>query len=305
MRYRSEKRGFVVRECRARHRVMRAAAQYVATFVCRPTVVVSQRDLPVNPCRRALPVSLVLIAALALTARLPAQQLGWSSTIEASGSLLFGNAKDRLVAGRVQVGRADSTLEVRSDARLTYAEAGDANGNRRVSGRTSFASLALDYDPFNRYSPFWFGSAETSLQQRIAHRFSTGLGGKLTFYRQKDNTASISLAVLAENTRARAPETGADTTSSEWRGRWSVRARVKQKVSESLSFTHTTFYQPGITQANRYTVSSASTLAANIAKKVSFTVTLNDAYDSEARARGARKNNDGQLLFGVKTELPR
>src|SRR5215204_2537155 len=59
----------------------------------------------------------------------------------------------------------------------------------------------------------------------------------------------------------------------------------------------------GMTRADRFTVASASTLAAKIASKVSFTVTLNDAYDSKARSRGARKNNDGQLLFGVKTDF--
>jgi hypothetical protein len=235
---------------------------------------------------------------------LPAQDLGWSSTVEASGSLFFGNARDRLVAGRVQAGRADSALEVRTDARLTYAEGADADGNRRVTGRTSFASLALDYGPFNRYSPFWFGSAEATLQQRIAHRFATGLGTKLTFYRRKESSASVSLALLAEHTRPLDRDDAAGTdTSSEWRGRWSFRGRIRQNVNEGLSFTHTTFYQPDVTQVGRFTVSSTSTLSAKVASKVSLTVTLNDAYDSEARARGARKNNDGQLLFGVKTEF--
>lgn len=274
--------------------------EYFATFAG-SDFPLSRRHAPVNhPVKRFTAFILVTLCG---APTLQAQQLGWSSTIEASGSLLFGNARDRLIAGRVQVGRADSTLEIRSDARLTYAEGGDADGNRRVTGRTSFASLALDYEPFNRYSPFWFGSAEASLQQRIAHRYATGLGTKLTFYRHQDNSASVSFALLAEHTRPLESGAGPDTTSGEWRGRWSIRGRIRQKLNESVSFAHTTFYQPDVTRANRYTVSSTSTLAARIASKVSFTVTLNDAYDSEARARGARKNNDGQLLFGVKTEF--
>ena len=128
------------------------------------------------------------VALLALAATpLAAQQLGWSGSVEASGSLLFGNAGDRLVSTRLQLGRADSTLEVRSDARLTYAEGADDTGKRRVTGRTSLASLALDYAPFFRYSPVWVGSIESSLQQRIARRFSTGAGTKLTFYRHKED----------------------------------------------------------------------------------------------------------------------
>jgi hypothetical protein len=67
---------------------------------------------------------------------LRAQQLGWHAAIDASGNMLFGNAQDRLCAGRLQVGRADSTLEVRSDARFTYAESTDDTGKRVVRGRT-------------------------------------------------------------------------------------------------------------------------------------------------------------------------
>ena len=241
-------------------------------------------------------------ALLLASAPLAAQQLGWSGSVEASGNLLFGNAGDRLIAGRLQLGRADSTLEVRSDARLTYTEAADDAGKRRVTGRTSLASLALDYAPFFRYSPFWFGSIESSLQQRIARRFSTGVGTKLTFYRRKEDDASVSVALLAENTRALRTDdpAGVDSAESSWRGRWSFRGRVRQNLNETVRFTHTTFYQPSASRIDQYTVTSTSTLAANLTSKVAMTFTFQDTYDSQARERGARKNNDGQVLFGVR-----
>lgn len=75
----------------------------------------------------------VLAAAGARHAR--AQQLGWHTTIDASGNMLFGNAQDRLFAGRLQVGRADSTIEVRSAARFTYAESTDDEGTRPLALR--------------------------------------------------------------------------------------------------------------------------------------------------------------------------
>jgi hypothetical protein len=229
-----------------------------------------------------------------------AQKLGWSSTVEASGNMLFGNAQDRLFASRVQVGRADSTLEVRTDARFTYAESTDDEGRRVVRGRTAFASLATDYRPFYRYSPFWFGSVESSFQQRIERRYSTGAGAKLTFYRRKDSEASISLAVLAERTQPRDDEpSAADTTRVRWLSRWSLRARMRRQLSKSTRFTHVTFYQPAIDQLDRYTVNSTTTLAASLTTKLSLTFAVHDMYDSESRARGARSNNDGQLLFGL------
>ena len=229
-----------------------------------------------------------------------AQKLGWSGTIEASANILFGNVKDRLFSTRLQLGRADSTLEVRSDARLSYAQSTDDEGKRVVRGRTQLASLATDYRPFARYSPFWFGSVESSLQQRIERRYSTGAGAKLTFYRRRDSEASVSLAVLAERTAPRNDDASSvDTTRARWLNRWSLRGRVRRQLSRTARFTHTTFYQPALDQIARYTVNSTTTLSANVASKLALTFTFHDTYDSESRARGARSNNDGQLLFGL------
>jgi hypothetical protein len=74
-------------------------------------------------------------------------------------------------------------------------------------------------------------------------------------------------------------------------------------VTDAINVSHTTFYQPSLTRAARFTVNTTSSVAAKMTTKVSLTVTLVDVYDSEARTRGAREYNDGQLLFGFKTEF--
>jgi len=243
------------------------------------------------------------IVATLVPTTMPAQQLGWSGTVEASANVLFGNTRDRLVAGRLQLGRADSTLEVRSDARFSYAESTNDDGDRVVRGRTAFASLATDYRPFARYSPFWFGSVESSFQQRIERRYSTGAGAKLTFYRRKTNEASVSLAMLAERTEPRVDDPAVDTTRARWLTRWSLRARTRQQLTRTTRFSHTTFYQPAVDELERFTVSSTTTLATSLTSKLSLTVTFHDTYDSEARARRARSYNDGQLLFGLSSSF--
>jgi uncharacterized protein DUF481 len=226
------------------------------------------------------------------------QEVGWSGSAEASASLLFGNARDRLIAGRLQFGRADSTLDVRTDSRISYAEATDEDGGRRVSGRTLFASLAADYRPFERWSPFWFGAFESSLQQRIDQRYSSGAGAKYTIYRDDDTEASVSLAALAEYTVPRL-EPAAPDTGSAWHARWSLRVRGKHQITKTARFSHVTFYQPRVDRVSRYTIRSTTTVAADLTSRTSLTLTFSDLYDSEARGRGARTNNDGQLLFGV------
>ncbi len=67
--------------------------------------------------------------------------------------------------------------------------------------------------------------------------------------------------------------------------------------------THVTFYQPSIDRVARYTIESTTTLAMAMTEIIAFTATLHDTYDSEARGRGARSNNDGQILFGIRAEL--
>ena len=253
--------------------------------------------------RGIVATAMFLFVASSRAATLCAQQVGWSGAVEANGSLFFGNVRDRVVAGRVHAAKADSTLEIRGDARWTYSDAARDGEERRVSGRTAFGSLGADYKPFARYSPFWFGAIESSLQQRIDQRLSTGVGAKLTFYREKSNDASVSVAVLAERTRPRVDADATEPAEVTRRRRWSLRGRVRQALTDGITFSHTTFYHPALTRANRFTVNSTTALAAKMTTKVSFTMTLVDVYDSEARARGAREYNDGQLLFGFKTEF--
>jgi hypothetical protein len=238
------------------------------------------------------------LCSAALAAPLGAQTLGWSGTAEASGNLFFGAARGRLASLAAGAARADSGLEVRADALLTYADARDEDGVASVTARATRVSLALDARPFARLSPFAFGGAETSLQQRVALRVSGGAGAKRTFYRHGDDDVSFSLALLGERTRVLHPEPGAPTDVS--RARWSARLRVRRQLGAGLRVTHVTFYQPAVDRVDRYVVDSQTALALTLTKVLAATVTLRDRYDSEATARGARSDHDGQVVFGLR-----
>jgi hypothetical protein len=67
-------------------------------------------------------------------------------------------------------------------------------GEREVTARALRVSLGADYRPFERLSPFWFGSAESSLQQRLDRRYRTGAGAKRTFYREGEDDISAATA---------------------------------------------------------------------------------------------------------------
>jgi hypothetical protein len=66
---------------------------------------------------------------------LGAQALGWSGMAEVSGNLFYGDARGRVASAPLRVGRADSALQVRADAQLTYADARDTRGGSPRSRR--------------------------------------------------------------------------------------------------------------------------------------------------------------------------
>jgi hypothetical protein len=261
-------------------------------------------DINVSAGRRGARHS-IAVACLALVCstlpgvRLEAQQPGWSGSAQGSGNALFGAAHTRLFASTLELGRADSTLQVRSGFQLSYGDDRTEENDRRVTARSMKGSLGLDLTPFARYSPFWFGSMESSLQQRVARRFDSGLGGKVTFVKTDATAVDVSLAVLVERTVPLAVDTL--PVSPTTRARWSLRLRTRRHLTSTLSIHHVTFYQPAIERPGAYTVDTLTELEDRLWAGVSLTASLHDLVDSDARRRGATSNHDGQLLFGLRT----
>ena len=72
-------------------------------------------------------------------------------------------------------------------------------------------------------------------------------------------------------------------------------------MTEGLYASHATFYQPSVANpTTRYTVNAVTALEQTVTSVVSLTMTLRHRYDSEARARGAASDNDGQFVVGLK-----
>jgi hypothetical protein len=221
---------------------------------------------------------------------LAAQRAGWSGSAQASGNALFGAAHTRLFASTLELGRADSTLQMRSSFQLSYGDDRTEDNDRRVTARATKVSLGLDLTPFARYSPFWFGSVGSSLQQRVARRFDTSLGDKVTFVRTDATTIDVSLAVLLERTRPLAIDTPVLPLTT--RARWSLRVRARRHLTPSLGIRHVTFYQPAIDRPGAYTVDTLTELEDRLWGGFVLTASLHDVVAS---------NHDGQLLFGLRT----
>jgi len=227
-----------------------------------------------------------------------AQNIGWSGSAEANASLFFGNTEQWVVAGATRAAYSDSSVEVRGELRADYAETSDESGGSSVSRRAWLFSTGVDFSPFSKVSPFLLGSVESSLQARIQRRYAGGFGGKLTYIQTEATKLSTSLALLWERTQVMDGNSDPDLAAS--RLRWSFRLKGGRKLDDRIRFTHETFYQPSVKDMQHFTITSTSTLTFDLNKTLGFTSTLRDSYDSEARNRGARSNNDGQFLVGLR-----
>ncbi|HEX7123205.1 MAG TPA: DUF481 domain-containing protein, partial [Gemmatimonadaceae bacterium] len=153
--------------------------------------------------------------------------------------------------------------------------------------------------PHAAVSPFVYVSVESNLEKRISERYSLGIGAKRTFVNTGRSEASISLALLDERTEPR-PNLAAPTGITRLT-RWSWRGRLRHQFDDRLRFSHVTFWRPSIGGGGSFLIQSNSELSYQLNESVSFSVLFVDNYDSEARSRGARVYNDGQVLFGVAT----
>ncbi len=244
----------------------------------------------------------VLAAALTLggigTAH--AQSVGWHAKGQASASLSFGATQQQLIVTEANLSRADSTAEVATTIQFRYGETSDTAGVRSVSARAWLGSLSVDARPFATISPFVFGSLESSLAQRIERRFSGGAGAKWTVQRSDAGHTSVSLALLGERSRLDVDSAGVpDAEITQSVARWSARFKFDRKIGERVTLSQVTFYKPVISDFARFLVTSTSQASFAVNKTLALTLSLIDNYDSEATGRGARSNNDGQLLFGV------
>lgn len=243
--------------------------------------------------------SLILLGAafLALAAPLPGQQegVGWDIEAEVSGSLFFGNTRQTLVTTRSRFSHADSTDRFSLGGRFTYGESSDEDDDPFVSKRSWNGSFNYDLLPFARWSYFLLGTAESSLEKRIDFRYNAGAGSKLTFVRTGTSLADISLALLGERTYF--PSALPD--DDEALVRWSARGRYSREVNDRVRVSHETFYRPVVDAFDRFTITSTTSVAIRLARFANLSVSFLDNYDSEAKDRGARSNNDGQLVLGV------
>ena len=264
---------------------------------------------PTRPLRAA--AAAAWIAALGVGAAAPvgappaeappaaAGRSPWKSSIELAGSLFIGNEPQSVLTTRGRTSHADSTYELGADVRFVYGAA-SLEGARAVSQRLWFGSVNLDLWPYAAHSPFLLGTVESSLARRVDLRVSAGVGHKMTFVDSDRALANFSIALLGE--RSRLP-TAAGGQLTESLARLSTRLRLRRKVGSRAELGYESYFRPELESLTRYTFTNSGSATYAMTERLDLKLTYLDNYDSEARARGARSNYDGQVVVGVAADF--
>ena len=228
----------------------------------------------------------------------PARPKRWKTEIDVSGNLLFGNTTQSIVTTRNALSWTDSTLSLKSDLRFTYGQSSTQQRGSQVSRRTWLFTLSGDMWPYARQSAFLTGSFESSFERRIQSRTNAGVGHKVVLVRTPSSRLDVSLAILGERSALR--DAQGRVTDNDL-ARWSARVRGDRKLSSRVSVTHETFYRPEYDALGRFTFTSSSSVGYQITRFAQLKASFLDNYDTGARGRGARTNNDGQVVVGALT----
>ena len=220
----------------------------------------------------------------------------WSGTLQANGTAFFGTSDQRVVGAKGSLARTDSTVELATSAQVVYGDAKRTGETREVTKRMLLGTLSADLRPHASLSPFVLFTLETNLEKKIEGRYSISIGARQTLMRTDQTETSLSAAILDEYT---VPFALAEPVPSTRLTRWSFRGRVRHEFDDRLRASHTTFWMPSAQTSARYLVRSTSEAQYALTSIVNLTTSVHVNYDSEAMARGAPVNHDGQVLFGV------
>jgi hypothetical protein len=232
-------------------------------------------------------VALIALAALPFTTvAAEAQKLGRKIEGELSGNVFFGNTRQILASLRAEHERVDSSQAVRLQTRYNYGQT------------TTDEDVSYDWRPFGDFAPYLRAELESSFEQRIDRRVNAGTGARMNVIRDSLTDLILSVGVSGERTMSLPP---GDTAGVVTLARGSTRLRLRRVFNSRVSLTSENAYSPALTESGDYTILSLTTLKVKLASFASLTLSLRDGYDSRAVRRGARSNNEGQVLAGLLT----
>ena len=118
--------------------------------------------------------------------------------------------------------------------------------------------------------------------------------------------AALSVFPAAERLAAPQPvagQTGAAPIVRNELARLSGRLRYRNQFTDRLNFDMVTWYRPELAALDRFLASGTVGVQYQVNRIAGLRFSVQHDYDSLARSRGARSNQNGQVLVGVNTRF--
>lgn len=219
----------------------------------------------------------------------------WEAKGELGGTAFFGNTSQSALTAALsgEVGWGRMRLDGRTG--FAYGEATNEAGETFLNKRAWDLAVRLGFDPGTSVGAFIVSRVESIFEKKIDLRYSAGAGGK--FQLGGDATqAEFNLALLVEKT---IPQEEAGVPEKVV-AKWAAGFRLRRGIDGGrVRFETTTSVEPEVGNPSVFTLTSRSSLAFQLSQRIGVQFSFVDSYDSEAKFRGARSNNDGQIFFGV------
>lgn len=242
----------------------------------------------------------VVICVTPMAAQAPAAaKVGpklWQGSALANASLFFGNTQQQVFGADGKLARVDSSFGVAAEVQALYGEASVNPAPRAVTKRLWMGTLTANFRPMARVSGFLTSSYQSNLEKRIASRYAVGAGAKWNIHQSATTDAGLSLSLSGEHT---APMDSTVVFPDQWIARFSWAATFHHSFDDRVRLSHSTSWQPAAHAVSQYLIASNTEVQYKMNGNVSLSVSFSDNYDSGAMSRGARTNNDGEMLFGV------
>lgn len=228
---------------------------------------------------------LLVLAVLACVGQASAQsKWGWKFGL--GGTLNSGNVNNVNFNTNGGVERNDSVLAFDAHYAFVYGKQDSVVNNLGISGGIKF-----DVWQYNTWSPFVADEMVHNTYKGTDFKNSFLFGLKWKFFYGKGYDYSFSAALVGDYTDyhfgdAAVSDNGfmgdgetADSLSG-WKARVSLRYKMKQKISDYVSFNLTAFYQPNVADFSDV----LATVGAKMESKLTKNLTFNVAFDLDYKS---------------------
>jgi hypothetical protein len=195
--------------------------------------------------------------------------LGWFGQIDLNGSLTKNNNTVVTAGGSLRLDRLGKKGNVLflTDYRLV-----------QVSGKNAlnsgFGHLRYGYEPKDRWRWETFVQVQYNEQLRLTLRFLTGAGIRRRLYKKKGSRAYLGVLYMYEYDEL------ANSDIFYRDHRLSNYFTINIKLSKSLTFANTTYYQPRLPDFNLARVSTVANLALAVTNRLRFTTNFSLTHDA-------------------------